>query len=97
LFSIGFETKARSIIEKARAIIPKISSIWEESIKLEIKCNNPKAANLLMSKALQECPQSGKLWALAIELEPKYQKNARSVDALKKCEHDPYVMMAIAK
>ncbi|CAK9022992.1 unnamed protein product [Durusdinium trenchii] len=50
-----------------------------------------------MSKALQECPTSGILWAKAIELEPKQGQNAKSVDALKKCENDAHVIIAVAK
>jgi len=96
-FSQGLETKSRSVIEKARSNIPSNPLVWEEAIKLEIKCDNIKGANLLISKALQECPENGKLWSLAIDLEPKYQKKARAMDALNKCDHDPYVMMAIAK
>ena len=51
----------------------------------------------MISKALQECPLSGQLWVLAIELEPKHQKKAKALDALNKCDHDAYVMIAIAK
>ena len=40
-----------------------------------------------MSRALQECPNSGVLWSRAIELEAKASQNAKSVDALKKCEN----------
>jgi len=54
-------------------------------------------ANHLMSKALQECPTSGMLWAKAVELEPKQGQNARSVDALKKCENDAHVIIGVAK
>lgn len=47
--------------------------------------------------ALQECPSSGPLWAEAIFLEAKPQRRTKSLDALKKCEHDPHVMLAVAK
>jgi pre-mRNA-processing factor 6 len=50
-----------------------------------------------MSRALQECPNSGVLWSRAIELEAKASQNAKSVDALKKCENDTYVIVAVAK
>ena len=39
-----------------------------------------------MSRALQECPQSGCLWAAAIFLEDHSARKARSVDSLKKCQ-----------
>ena len=42
-------------------------------------------ATHLMSRALQECPNSGPLWSRAIELEAKSAQSAKSVDALKKC------------
>ena len=69
----------------------------EESIKLEIVSGNSKGASLLVSKALQDCQNNGKIWVLAIELEPKYQKKARAMDAINKCDHDPFVMSAIAR
>jgi len=54
-------------------------------------------AHHLMSRALQECPTSGIMWAKAIELEPKQGQNAKSVDALKKCENDAHVIVSVAK
>ena len=45
----------------------------------------------------QECPTSGQLWALAIEMEAKPQRKTRSVDAMKKCEHDPHVLLAVSR
>ena len=91
------DTKARSILEKARLIFQSDPLIWIESIRLEIICDNVKGAGLMVSKALQECPLSGQLWVLAIELEPKHQKKAKALDALNKCDHDAHVMIAIAK
>jgi pre-mRNA-processing factor 6 len=46
---------------------------------------------------LQECPTSGILWAEAIEMEPAPQQKAKSVDALKRCDNDPNVIIAVAK
>jgi pre-mRNA-processing factor 6 len=46
---------------------------------------------------MQECPSSGILWAEAIFMETRPQRKSKSVDALKKCEHDPYVLMAVSK
>jgi len=54
-------------------------------------------AHHLMSRALQECPTSGIMWAKAVELEPKQGQNAKSVDALKKCENDAHVIVSVAK
>lgn len=44
--------------------------------------------------ALQECPQSGILWAESIFMENRQQRKSRSVDALKRCEHDVHVLLA---
>ncbi|PKU32035.1 pre-mrna-processing factor hypothetical protein [Limosa lapponica baueri] len=39
----------------------------------------------------------GILWSEAIFLEARPQRKTKSVDALKKCEHDPHVLLAVAK
>ena len=46
---------------------------------------------------MQECPTAGILWAEAIFVEARPQRKSKSVDALKKCEHDPFVLMSVAK
>lgn len=51
----------------------------------------------LMSRALQECPNSGLLWAEAIFLEPRPQRKTKSIDAVKVCEHDAHVLLAVSK
>jgi len=50
-----------------------------------------------MARALQECPSSGLLWAEAIFIEARPQRKTKSVDALKKCEHDSNVLLAVAR
>ena len=50
-----------------------------------------------MSRALQECPKSGVLWAEAIFMENKPGRKSKSVDALKKTEHDPHVSEKIKR
>ncbi|CAE7896931.1 STA1 [Symbiodinium sp. KB8] len=65
--------------------------------EVELLDGSERLSHHLMSKALQECPTSGLLWAKAIELEPKQGQNAKSVDALKKCENDAHVIIAVAK
>ena len=50
-----------------------------------------------MAKALQECPSSGILWAESIFMESRPQRKTKSVDALKKCEHDAHVLLAVAR
>jgi pre-mRNA-processing factor 6 len=44
--------------------MPADEDIWIESVKLEIKNENLKITQNLLSQALQKCPTSGKLWAL---------------------------------
>merc|ERR1719378_175084 len=46
---------------------------------------------------MQDCPSSGQLWSQAIFLESRPQRKTKSVDALKKCEHDSHVLLAVSK
>lgn len=64
---------------------------------MEWKAGIKNIANNLMARALQECPSSGLLWAEAIFIEARPQRKTKSVDALKKCEHDPHVLLAVAR
>jgi hypothetical protein len=68
-----------------------------ESIQLELRGGLKSMAQNMMAKALQDCPSAGILWAESIFLEARPQRKTRSVDALKKCEHDPSVLLAVAK
>ncbi|KAJ1410619.1 Tetratricopeptide-like helical domain superfamily [Sesbania bispinosa] len=63
----------------------------------ELKHGYKKEVDILMAKALQECPNSGILWAASIEMVPRPQRKTKSMDALKKCDHDPHVIAAVAK
>uniref|UniRef100_A0A672TAR7 Pre-mRNA-processing factor 6 n=1 Tax=Sinocyclocheilus grahami TaxID=75366 RepID=A0A672TAR7_SINGR len=94
---VGQLTRARAILEKARLKNPQTPEIWLESVRLEYRAGLKNIANTLMAKALQECPNSGILWAEAVFLEARPQRKTKSVDALKKCEHDPHVLLAVAK
>jgi pre-mRNA-processing factor 6 len=94
---VGF-ARARSLLEKARLKNPKCPELWLETIRSELRANDtPLIAFNMLAKALQECPKSGILWAEAIEMESKPAKKARSVDALKRCDQDPHVILAVAK
>ncbi|VDL89024.1 unnamed protein product [Schistocephalus solidus] len=93
----GNLTKSRSILEKGRSKNPTDAILWLESIRLEIRANFKPVAESLLSKALQQCPNAGCLWAEAIFMAPRPQRKMKSVDALKKCEHDPIVLLAVAK
>lgn len=49
------------------------------------------------SEVQRLCLVPGVLWSEAIFLEARPQRKTKSVDALKKCEHDPHVLLAVAK
>lgn len=95
--STGNLTRSRSILEKARTKNPKVPELWLEAIRLEIRASLKPVADSMLSKALQECPTAGSLWAEAIAMAPRPQRKMKSVDALKKCEHDPLVLIAVSK
>lgn len=90
-------TKARSVLEKARLRNPKNPELWLESVRLEKRNGSAEISNAVMAKALQECPNAGRLWAEAIFMESRPQRKTKSVDALKKCEHDAYVLLAVSQ
>ncbi|XP_057325398.1 pre-mRNA-processing factor 6 [Microplitis mediator] len=91
-------TKARSVLEKARLKNPKNPELWLEAVRNEMKPGGIRdMAYTLMAKGLQECPNAGLLWAEAIFMEPRAQRKTKGYDALKKCEHDPHVLLAISK
>ncbi|XP_041360586.1 LOW QUALITY PROTEIN: pre-mRNA-processing factor 6-like [Gigantopelta aegis] len=94
---VGQLTKARSILEKSRLKNPHCPDLWLEAVRVENRCGLKNIAHTLMAKALQECPNSGILWAEAIFMEPRPQRKTKSVDALRKCEHDPHVLLAASK
>ncbi|CAM8891011.1 unnamed protein product [Rhodiola kirilowii] len=90
-------SKARAVLNLARKKNPQNPELWLAAIRAEIRHGNKKESDILMAKALQECPNSGILWAAAIEMVPRPQRKTKSADALKKCDHDPYVIAAVAK
>ena len=90
-------TKARSIAEFARLKNPKQPELWLEAIELESRAGNDKLAANLMAKALQECPDSGILWAHEICSAPRPQQKGKSLEALKRCDNNPQVIVAVAQ
>ncbi|KAK3580260.1 hypothetical protein CHS0354_012789 [Potamilus streckersoni] len=86
--------RARSILEKARLKNPQNPELWLEAVRVENRGGLKNIAQTLMAKALQECSNSGILWAEAIFMEPRPQRKTKSVDALRRCEHDPHVLLA---
>lgn len=93
----GALTKARSVLEKARLRNPSCAELWLEAVRVELQGNNKEMAHSLMAKAMQDCPSAGILWAEAIFMESRPQRKSKSVDALKRCEHDPHVLLAVSK
>ncbi|KAL5013263.1 hypothetical protein ScPMuIL_007533 [Solemya velum] len=89
--------KSRSILEKARLKNTQCADLWLEAVRVEKRGGLKNIAQTLMAKALQECQNSGILWAEAIFMEPRPQRKTKSVDALRKCEHDPHVLLAASK
>lgn len=90
--------KARSVIETARLKFPKNAELWLQAIRFERNIpGNEKLAEALMARALQECPDSGVLWAEQLSLCTKQQQKSKSMDALKRCDNDPIVVLAIAR
>jgi len=90
-------SRARAVLEKGRLSNPQNELLWLEAVRLEMRQGEKRTANNMLAKALQDCPKSGMLWAEMIDLESIPQKNARSLDALKRCDQDPYVMLAVAR
>jgi pre-mRNA-processing factor 6 len=51
-----------------------------------------------MSKALQECPKSGLLWAENIwKLQPRTQRKPLSLEAIKNVDNDPLLFVTVAR
>jgi pre-mRNA-processing factor 6 len=94
---IGQPTCYLAILEKSHLKNPKNPGLCLESVWLEYWAGLKNIANTLMAKALQECPNSGILWPEAVFLEARPPRKTKSVYALKKREHDPYVLLAGAK
>jgi len=95
--SVQNTTKARSVIEKGRLRNPKNAELWLKSVRIEANAGMDDIAKAVLARALQECPNAGILWAEAIFMAPRPQRKTKSVDALKHCEHDPTVLLAVSK
>jgi pre-mRNA-processing factor 6 len=94
----GAVVKARSVLDRARLAVPKSAELWTESVRVERRANNIGQAKVLMAKALQEVPTSGLLWSESIwHLEPRAQRKARSLEAIKKVDNDPILFITVAR
>ena len=99
---------ARAVLERGRQAnknVEDIDLLWRESVYLEVRMGGGTivragaaapggdTAQTLLSRALRECPTSGKLWALAMALAPTAERKARTGDALRECGRDPLVIL----
>ncbi|CEL04375.1 Putative Pre-mRNA-splicing factor prp1 [Aspergillus calidoustus] len=94
----GAVVRARSVLDRARLAVPNSPELWTESVRVERRANNIPQAKVLMARALQEVPSSGLLWSESIwYLEPRAQRKARSLEAIKKVENDPLLFITVAR
>ncbi|KAL2809290.1 hypothetical protein BJX63DRAFT_423967 [Aspergillus granulosus] len=94
----GAVVRARSVLDRARLAVPNSPELWTESVRVERRANNIPQAKVLMARALQEIPSSGLLWSECIwHLEPRAQRKARSLEAIKKVENDPILFITVAR
>ena len=54
-------------------------------------------ARQLVTRALQACPKSGRIWSLHAQMSDKNSKNQIVIDSIVNCEHDPYAIMAVCR
>lgn len=95
---LGAVVRARSVLDRARLAVPKSPELWTESIRVERRANNISQAKVLMARAIQEVPTSGLLWSESIwHLEPRSQRKARSLEAIKRVENDPILFVTVAR
>ena len=95
--AVGNVNKARSILERGRIRLPHDELLWWKGYMVEKLSSSSSGARVFMSRALQACPNSGILWSYAIEDEPVVTRHPKCLDALKKCENDPLVVIAVAR
>ncbi|OJJ04566.1 hypothetical protein ASPVEDRAFT_31012 [Aspergillus versicolor CBS 583.65] len=94
----GAVVRARSVLDRARLAVPNSPELWTESVRVERRANNISQAKIVMAKALQEVPSSGLLWSESIwHLEPRAQRKARSLEAIKKVDNDPILFITVAR
>jgi len=92
----GNASKARIILETARAKNPSNEHLWLAAVRQERESGNIQLAESTIARALQECPTSGLLLAESVRFAPRPQRKSKSVDALRRCDNDPYIIAAIA-
>eukprot|EP01132_Coremiostelium_polycephalum_P009987 gene9987-12241_t len=89
--------KARAQLELAILKNPRQEDLYLSIVRFENATGNQKMASTQLSKGIQECPLSGKLWAESIAMEPRHSQKNKCVDALNKCNNDPFVFTQVAR
>eukprot|EP00761_Pharyngomonas_kirbyi_P014791 gb/GECH01014821.1/.p1 GENE.gb/GECH01014821.1/~~gb/GECH01014821.1/.p1 ORF type:complete len:953 (+),score=335.53 gb/GECH01014821.1/:1-2859(+) len=89
--------KARALLERGRIKNPRSEELWLDAVRTELAGGNQKMAETYLAKAFQELPKSGMLWAQSIEMEPRAKRKAKSMQALRACDKDPFVCTAVAR
>ena len=79
------------------AAFPNATAVSSVSSASNISANSAQAALQTLARAQKACPDSGALWALAVELETRPQRKARAMAALERCGDDGRVLLAVAK
>ncbi|GAA5864054.1 hypothetical protein JCM3774_006365 [Rhodotorula dairenensis] len=92
----GLRIKARALLEKGRSLNPKSDELWLESVKVEQR-DGSGAYKPMLARALQALPASGLLHSYSVWLEPRPTRKTRSVDALKKTNNSPPVIVTVAR
>jgi pre-mRNA-processing factor 6 len=77
---------------QARHRNPKTPELWLAAIRTEQRAGSTKAAEALLAKGLQDCPNAGLLWAEAVAMAPRPQRRTKAADAMKRCDNDPFVV-----
>lgn len=94
--SVNMRIKARALLEKARTLNPKSDELWLESVKVEQR-DGSTAFKAMLSRSLQALPTSGLLYSFAVWQEARPTRKSRAVDALKKTNNSPFVILTVAR
>lgn len=86
-------SRARISLEKARLRSPTNADLWFASLMLEIEAAGRFRGSVirsspfghLLSRAVDACPSSGKLWSLAIQAEPERSRSSKVAEGLRAC------------
>ena len=94
---MGQVVAARAVLERARAAVPESDHVLEAAAKLELLSENKEAASVIVADGLVAHPRSGRLWVLAIELEPAAKKRSKAMDAVKAAKNEPRILTFVAR